>query len=114
MPRGFVWATYISDNPIRRFARLVDADQFLIPSRGWTTTGVADLTPFPQQSSPRTVFGTSVTTGRRGTAVVGSTTAPLWDGSVNTFEVEANDGTSDTMSVTFRRGERIRHFPAGP
>ena len=114
MPRGFVWATYITDNPIRRFARQVDADQVLDASRGWTTTGITDLTPFPQQSSPRTVFGTSAQTGRRGSTVVANTTAPLWNGSSTTFSVEANDGTIDTMTVTRRRGERIRHFPSGP
>lgn len=114
MPRGFVWATYISDNPIRRFARQVDADQVLDPQRGWTTTGTSDLTPFPQQSRPRTVFGTSITSGRPGQTVVGSTTAPLWVGSSTTFNVEANDGTIDTITITGRRGERIRHFPAGP
>lgn len=114
MARGFVWATYITDNPIRRFARLVDGDQVLDASRGWTTTGIADLTPFPKMSSPRTVHGTSASTGHRGSTVVGTTTAPLWTGSSTTFSVEANDGTIDTMTVTRRRGERIRHFPAGP
>ena len=114
MPRGFTWAVYISDNPIRRWARLVDSDQVVHSERGWTTTGIEDLAPFPQQSSPRTVHGTSAQSGLRGSAVVGSTTAPLWTGSVNTFVVEANDGSADTMTVTRRRGERIRHFPAGP
>lgn len=114
MPRGFVWAVYISDNPTRRFARLVDGDQILQAERGWTTTGVADLTPFPRQSTPRIVRGTSALTGRRGSAVVGSTTAPLWTGSVSTFVVEANDNTTDTMTVTHRVGESIRHFPPGP
>jgi len=114
MPRGFVWATYISDNATRRFAKQVDADQVLDPARGWTLTGVADLAPFPQQSTPRIVHGTSALTGRRGSAVVGSTTAPLWTGSVSTFVVEANDQTSDTMTVTHRVGESIRHFPVGP
>lgn len=114
MPRGFVWATYISDNPTRRFARRVDADQVLDPGRGWTMSGIADLTPFPQLSRPRMVFGTSTTSGRRGVTVVGSTTAPLWVGSSTTFSVEANDQTTDVMTVTGRQGERIRHFPAGP
>ena len=114
MARGFVWAVYISDNPVRRFARLVDADQVLDPSRGWSTTGIADLVPFPQQSKPRRVFGTSPTTGRRGSTVVGSTTASLWNGTATSFVVETNDQGTDTMVVTFRRGERIRHFPVGP
>jgi len=114
MPRGFVWAVYISDNPIRRWAKLVDADQVADPARGWSTLGVEDLVPFPQQSKPRRVYGTSPTTGRRGSTVVGSTSAPLWSGSATTFTVEANDQSLDTIAVTFHKGERIRHFPAGP
>lgn len=112
--RGFVWAVYISDNPIRRYARLVDADFVEDPTRGWTTLGVADLVPFPQQSRPRRVFGTSAATGRKGSAVVGSTSADLWTGVVNFFIGETNDGELDSYTVTRRRGESIRHFPVGP
>lgn len=114
MARGFVWAVYISDNPIRRFAKLVDADQVGDASRGWSTVGVADLVPFPQQSRPRRVFGTSAGTGRKGSAVVGSTTADLWTGAVNFFVGETNDGELDSYTVTRRQGEFIRHFPVGP
>src|SRR5262245_8190587 len=110
--RGFIWAVYISDNPIRRWARLVDRDQQLDSNRGWSTLGVEDLVPFPQQSRPRRVYGTSPTTGRRGSTIVGSTTAPLWTGTANSFFVETNDGDVDSCVVTFRRGERIRHMPA--
>lgn len=112
MPRGFRWAVYITDNPTRRYARLIDADQVEDPARGWSFTGVNDLGPFPQQSTPRKVYGTSPTSGRRGSTVVGSTTAPLWVGTASTFTVEANDNTVDTIQVTRRVGERIRHFPS--
>lgn len=112
MARGFVWAVYISDDPIRRWAKLVDADQVTDASRGWTTLGVGDLVPFPQQSKPRRVYGISPTTGRKGSTVVGSTTAPLWTGTATTFIIETNDGDVDGMTVTFRRGEKIRHFPS--
>lgn len=114
MARGFTWAVYISDNPIRRWAKLVDTDQLGDANRGWSTTGVADLAPFPQQSKPRRVYGTSPTTGRRGSTVVGSTTAPLWNGTATQFIGETNEGGHDTYTVTFRKGERIRHFPVGP
>lgn len=112
MPRGFVWAVYISDVATRRFARLVDADQVTDPARGWITTGVQDLVPVPIGARLRTVYGTSPTTGRRGHTVVGSQTAPLWTGQQTAFSVEANDGSTDVMTVTFRRGERFRHLPA--
>lgn len=114
MARGFVWAVYISDNPIRRYAKLVDADQVGDPTRGWSQVGVADLVPFPQQSRPRRVYGTSAGTGRKGSCVVGSTTADLWTGAVNFFIGETNDGDIDSYTVTRRRGEFIRHFPVGP
>lgn len=114
MPRGFVWAVYISDNPTRRWAKLVDADQVQDSTRGWSTLGVEDLVPFPQQSKPRRVYGTSPTTGRRGSTVVGSTSASLWTGAATSFFVETTDGGVDSMHVTFRKGERIRHFPVGP
>lgn len=108
MPRGFVWAVYVSDDPIRRWARLVDADQVLDPNRGWTTTGVTDLRPFPTMSRPRRVLGSSPTTGRRGSTVVPNTTAPLWTGAATNFFVETNDGQVDSMTVVKRVGERIR------
>lgn len=99
-----VYAIYTSDTG-DDYARLVDADQAGEAARGWVTAGVAGLPLLPIRAKPRVVYGVSATTGRRGSAVIGSTTATLWTGAVTTFAVEANDGTSDTMTVTRRRGE---------
>lgn len=99
------YGVYTRDDGTTTYARLVDADEFAEASRGWTATGVSGLPLLPIKSKPRVVYGVSATTGRRGTAVVASTTATLWTGAATTFDVEANDGTTDTMTVTRRRGE---------
>lgn len=105
MPRGMVYAIYVADDGTTQYARLVDADQAAQASRGWVTAGVAGLPLLPIKAKPRVVYGVSATSGRRGSAVVATTTATLWTGAATTFTVEANDGTSDTMTVTRRRGE---------
>jgi len=105
MPRGMRYGVYVRDDGVTTYARLVDSDQFAQAARGWDDTGVAGLPLFPIKSKPRVVYGVSATSGRRGTAVVATTDADLWTGTATTFAVEANDGTSDTMTVTRRRGE---------
>ena len=111
MPRGMVYRVYVADDATL-YGRLVDADQAGDASRGWSATGpapgnvpVAGLPLVPIRAKLRTVYGVSATSGRRGSAIVASTTAALWTGGATTFTVEANDGTSDTMTVTRRRGE---------
>lgn len=111
MPRGMIYRVYVADDGTL-YARLVDADQAGQASRGWSATGpapgnvpVAGLPLLPIRSKPRVVYGVSATTGRRGSAIVAAPTADLWTGAATTFTVEANDGTSDTMTVTRRRGE---------
>jgi len=108
MPRGYVWGVYVADDFRARFAKLVDADDFQQFERGWTSNAVDTLELFPQQSRPRKVYGTSATTGRKGSAVIASTSAALWNGSVREFRIMANDGTVDVITVTRRVGERIR------
>lgn len=105
MPRGMRYAIYVADDGTTQYARLVDADQVAQAARGWVTTGVAGLPLLPIRAKPRVVYGVSTTSGRRGSAVVATPTADLWTGVATTFTVEANDGTSDTMTVTRRRGE---------
>lgn len=105
MPRGMRYGVYVRDDGTTQYARLVDSDEFAQASRGWSATGVAGLPLLPIKSKPRVVYGVSATSGRRGTAVVATVTADLWTGVATTFDVEANDGTSDTMTVTRRRGE---------
>lgn len=100
-----VYAIYEADDGTTQYARLVDADEVTQAARGWVTTGVAGLPLLPIRAKPRVVYGVSATTGRRGTAVVATTGADLWTGVATTFAVEANDNTSDTMTVTSRRGE---------
>lgn len=98
------YAIYTADDATN-YARLVDSDQAAEASRGWVTAGVAGLPLLPIKAKPRVVYGVSTTSGRRGSAVIGSVTATLWTGAATTFDVEANDGTTDTMTVTRRRGE---------
>jgi hypothetical protein len=105
VPRGMRYGVYVQDDGATTYARLVDSDQFAEAGRGWSATGVAGLPLLPIKAKPRVVYGVSATTGRRGTAIVATPTAPLWTGATTTFAVEANDGTSDTMTVTRRRGE---------
>lgn len=99
------YGVYVADDGTTQYARLVDSDQFAQAARGWSATGVAGLALLPIKAKPRVVYGVSATTGRRGSAVVATPTADLWTGVATTFAVEANDGTSDTMTVTRRRGE---------
>lgn len=104
MPRGMVYAIYEDDNA-NQFARLVDADQAADTERGWVTTGVAGLPLVPIKAKLRRVYGISATSGRRGMAIVATTSATLWTGAATTFTVEGNDNTNDTMTVTRRVGE---------
>lgn len=99
------YGVYVRDDGTTQYARLVDSDEFTQAARGWSATGVAGLPLLPIKSKPRVVYGVSATSGRRGSAVVATTTATLWTGATTTFTVEANDGTSDTMTVTRLRGE---------
>lgn len=105
MPRGMRYGVYVRDDGTTTYARLVDSDEFAQASRGWSATGVAGLPLLPIKSKPRVVYGVSATSGRRGSAVVATVGADLWTGVATTFTVEANDNTTDTMTVTRRRGE---------
>jgi hypothetical protein len=82
----------------------VDSDAYADASRGWTP-GAPGGPKLPRGFKPRHVTGISLTTGYRGTAVVATTLASLWDGTSTTFEVEADDATVDTMTVIARIGE---------
>jgi len=87
------------------FQTRVDADEAAIAARGWAaSTPGGDM--LPRGFKERRANGISATSGRRGSCRVGSITADLWTGVVNTFSVEADDNTIDTMTVTSRTGER--------
>jgi hypothetical protein len=109
LTRGYVWRKYVADDATE-YATQVDADQAAVTARGWAS--VAAGTPaLPRGSRERRVMGVSASTGRKGSARVGTTTCDLWTGTTTTFTVEANDQTTDTMTVTERRPERIRVAP---
>lgn len=106
MPRGMSFRTYTADNG-DEFQTLVDSDEATDAARGW---GVAlpGTDMLPRAFKERRVHGLSATTGRRGSCRVGALTADLWTGVATAFTVEANDNTTDTMTVTSRTGERRR------
>lgn len=104
--RGMVYKGYTSDAGTV-FQTLVDADEAADATRGWAAVTVGgDL--LPRGFKERRVHGLSATSGRRGSARVGNTTADLWTGTATTFTVEADDNTIDTMTVTSRTGEKRR------
>ncbi len=104
--RGRVFAGYTADNG-DVFQTLVDADEFAIAARGWAAaTPGGDL--LPRGFKERRANGVSATSGRRGSCRVGSVAATLWTGGATTFTVEADDQTTDTMTVTSRSGEKRR------
>jgi hypothetical protein len=103
-----VYAAYVHDDGLTRHSILVDADHYSDLNRGWVSTTVEQLPYIPKLGRPRRVFGRSPTTGRVGTAVIGSPTAPLWTGQVSIFTVETNNLQIDTMTVVFRRREKFR------
>lgn len=109
MPRGYVWRKYVADDG-SEFALQVDADQAAVVARGWAA--VSPGVPYlPLGSKPRYVVGLSPTTGRTGTARVGTVTCGLWTGATTDFDVEANDNTTDTMVVTEKHQEVLRRSP---
>jgi len=103
-----VYAVYVRDDGVTQHAVLVDADHYSDLNRGWRSDQVDTLDYLPRLGRPRRVYGTSASTGRRGSAVCGTPFADLWTGVVNIFTVETNDRSIDTMTVTGRRGERFR------
>ncbi len=76
----------------------VDKDRFAVASFGWGAAG-AGVNQLPRGAKPRHVTGLSATSGRRAIAVVPVITATIWTGATTTFDVEADDGTVDTMTV---------------
>jgi len=104
--RGMVFKSYTADSGTL-FQTMVDADEAAIAARGWAAS-VAGGDLIPRGFKERRAHGISAATGRRGSCRVGSLTADLWTGVANTFTVEADDNTIDTMTVTSRSGEKRR------
>jgi hypothetical protein len=104
MPRGMTPGTYTSDGGTD-YRYNTDRDRFADGTFGWTAASIA-LNRLPRGCTPRHVTGVSATSGYRGTAVVPVVTADVWTGAATTFDIEATDGTTDTMTITGRIGER--------
>lgn len=101
--RGRTPGAYHTDGGTQ-YKMSVDKDRFATARFGWAAPGGV-LPQLPRGAKPRHVVGVSATTGRRGTGVVPVVTADLWTGVATTFQVEADDQTLDTMTVTGRIGE---------
>jgi hypothetical protein len=102
--RGRTLGAYVTDGGTS-YNYNVDSDAYLLAPRGWTA-GTPGGPKLPRGFKPRHVTGVSATTGYRGTAVVADVAAGLWTGANTTFTVEADDQTTDTMTVTARIGEK--------
>jgi hypothetical protein len=102
--RGRTKGVYTTDGATD-YKTSVDSDRFADANFNWSAAGAA-LNPLPRGAKPRHVTGLSPTSGRRGAATVPNITAAIWTGAATTFEVEADDGTIDTMTVTSKFGER--------
>lgn len=83
----------------------VDRDRFAVAGFSWTAAAPT-VNAIPRGCIPRHVTGLSSASGRRGTAVVPDITSDVWTGTATTFDVEADDGTVDTMTIIHRIGER--------
>lgn len=96
--------SYIADNG-DVFQTKVDADHATDTNRGWGAP-VPGGPLIPRGLRERYAIGISVTTGRTGRCRIGDSTSLIWQGVATTFDVEANDGSIDTMTVIQLRGER--------
>ena len=102
--RGRQRGVYTTDGGTA-YVMQVDSDRFLVADFGWTAP-TGRLNQLPRGAKPRHVRGLSSTSGRYGTAVVPDVASAIWTGTATTFEVEADDGTIDTMTVTQLIAER--------
>lgn len=98
--RGRIYGVYTSDNFLQ-FKTLVDRDRFLVMDFNWTPVETP-LVKMPRGFRPRHVVGISSTSQRRARATVPNIEADIWTGVATTWDIEATDGTIDTMTVTAR------------
>ena len=103
MARGDQYGAYVLDNT-QTYAMKVANDKFADAIRGWATPA-AGTEGVPRGVKVRKAMGVSLTTGRRGSAVIATTGAPIWLGTATTFDIVGNDGSIDTLTVTSLRGE---------
>jgi len=101
--RGRTPGIYLTDGTTN-YRMSVDRDRFAVAAFSWTAAA-GNLPQLPRGFKPRHVTGLSGTSGRRGVAVVPDVTSDIWTGTATTFDVEADDGTVDTMTVIRNIGE---------
>ncbi len=101
--RGRTPGAYITDGS-STYRMSVDRDRFAVADFSWAAAA-GNLPQLPRGFKPRHVTGISGTSGRRGTATVPDVTSAIWVGTATTFDVEADDGTVDTMDVIRNIGE---------
>jgi len=105
MPRGFLWCVYETDDG-RLFALRVDADSVSAGDRGWNVAAVETTNPLPRGWLPRIVVGIDANGHIRHTRT-GRVDAPLWLGTKTFWELEASDGSIQTVTVIGRRREQL-------
>lgn len=109
MPRGFVWADYVSDTGVT-FALRVDADYAEDSSRGWVHPSSPGTPVYPRGWTARRVTGLDES-GHPQQAIVGTTSCDLWTGAIGTFLINASDETVHLVLVTGRLAERFTPRP---
>jgi hypothetical protein len=106
MAAGRTLATYATD--IFGLPAHINVDVpnnlFAEASLGWTAA-TAGAPRKPARMTLRHVLGVTAT-GKRGRRIVATTAADLWTGVANTFDAIANDGSTETFTVTGRVGEK--------
>lgn len=107
--RGFRWAVYQLDDG-SQFALRVDALYFADPVRGWLSAADGTLPLLPRTWRARRAVGVDAT-GRRQYALIGSLSAPLWNGEATEFEFEASDQTLQVARVVRLERERTHFAP---
>lgn len=104
MARGKTRGEYVTDGGTS-YEYNVNQDRFADGSFGWGAA-TAIMNKVPRGAKLRHVTGVSATTGRRATGVVPVVTADVWTGGATTFDVIGNDGSTDTMTIVQRIGEK--------
>lgn len=102
--RGKTAGAYATDG-VTLYKVNVDADRFLVSAFAWGAV-TPPLPLLPRGFKPRHVTGLSATSGRRAIAMVPHVSSDVWTGAATTFDVEADDGTIDTMTIINRIGEK--------
>ena len=96
---------YASDILATNFQRRVDDHFFTQANLGWTPAIGGEL-PIPRGLRPRHAEGVDAS-GRRHAVVVPDTAADLWTRTALTWQILADDGTLQTVTLTGQVGEAV-------